>query len=803
MNVGEKKKAWNPHCSAQSMIVGSCYRFSILTARLIRMEYDPDGVFEDRPTQLAVNRFFPAVEFAVHETEEHLEIITDALNIFYDKGPFTVNRLQVKVRSECCGIYCTWNYSEPITEGLGGTARTLDQADGEIPLESGIQSRIGGFGVLDDSKSAVIQPDGSVCARKSGIQDVYFFGYGFAYRDCLRDFFHLSGYTPLIPRYALGNWWSRFHPYTDEEYLQLMDQFQAEGVPLSVAVIDMDWHLRNINPQYGKGWTGFTWNRELIKEPEKFLERLHRRALKTTLNLHPAEGIQPHESMYARMAQQLQRDPKQRQPIRFDFCDTAFIHAYFQYVIHPLEEQGVDFWWLDWQQGPVSRTPGLDPLWLLNYYHFLDAGRDNRRPMILSRYAGPGSHRFPIGFSGDSIISWRSLDFQPYFTANAANIGYGWWSHDIGGHAAGYRDVELQTRWVQFGVFSPIFRLHSTSNPFNGKEPWRYPEPAKSIIAAFMRLRHSLIPYLYTMNWRCHVCGELLVEPMYYQYPKEDLAYCVKNQYQFGSELIVCPITQRSSTITGRGCTSAWLPESNYFDFFSGVHYRGNRKMNVYRSLQTIPVFAKAGAIVPLTDNAEACKNGTALPQSLTLRVFAGADGTFTLYEDDGLTNAYLDGQGVTTELRFRWKTDTDASVFSVVPDSNGASFLPASRQYTVCFTGVNDIGHVIVKSKDKEIIAKKEYDESSRTLSITIPAQPVNECIEICFPEGLSLAKNRTTESLYALLNDCTIAYEQKEQIYRTVLSAADPALAICELQTMQLPTELMGALMEVLLAE
>ena len=200
-----------------------------------------------------------------------------------------------------------------------------------------------------------------------------------------------------------------------------------------------------------------------------------------------------------------------------------------------------------------------------------------------------------------------------------------------------------------------------------------------------------------------------------------------------------------------------------------------------------IPVFAKAGAIVPLTDNAEACKNGTALPQSLTLRVFAGADGTFTLYEDDGLTNAYLDGQGVTTELRFRWKTDTDASVFSVVPDSNGASFLPASRQYTVCFTGVNDIGHVIVKSKDTEIIETKEYDESSRTLSITIPAQPVNECIEICFPEGLSLAKNRTTESLYALLNDCTIAYEQKEQIYRTVLSAADPALAICELQTMQ----------------
>ena len=347
MSTAEKNQGLNPHCSAQSMIVGSCYRFSLLTARLVRMEYDPDGVFEDRPTQMAVNRSFPPVEYAVYETDQHLEIITDALNIFYDKGPFTVHSLQVKVRSECCGIYCTWNYSEPVIEGLGGTAQTLDQADGEIPLEPGIQSRIGGFGVLDDSQSAVIQPDGSVCARRSGVRDVYFFGYGFAYRDCLRDFFSLSGYTPLIPRYALGNWWSRFHPYTDEEYLQLMDRFRAEEIPLSVAVIDMDWHLRNIDPRYGKGWTGFTWNRELIREPAKFLAELHDRALKTTLNLHPAEGIQPHESMYECMAYQLQRDPKQHQPIRFDFCNAAFIHAYFQYVIHPLEKQGVDFWWLD------------------------------------------------------------------------------------------------------------------------------------------------------------------------------------------------------------------------------------------------------------------------------------------------------------------------------------------------------------------------------------------------------------------------------------------------------------------------
>lgn len=114
----------------------------------------------------------------------------------------------------------------------------------------------------------------------------------------------------------------------------------------------------------------------------------------------------------------------------------------------------------------------LDPLWLLNHYHYQDSCKNAEGGVILSRYAGPGSHRYPVGFSGDTIISWNSLRFQPYFTATASNIGYSWWSHDIGGHMLGDYDEELQTRWLQFGVFSPITRLHSSRSPFNSKEPW-------------------------------------------------------------------------------------------------------------------------------------------------------------------------------------------------------------------------------------------------------------------------------------------------------------------------------------------
>src|SRR5699024_9946402 len=168
-------------------------------------------------------------------------------------------------------------------------------------------------------------------------------------------------------------------------------------------------------------------------------------------------------------------------PLTFDVTDPTWLRAFFDSVAHPMGEEGVDFWWIDWQSGPYSRTPGLDPLWALNEVHFSELAATGRRPLIFSRYAGPGSHRTPLGFSGDTVISWASLRFQPEFTATAANIGYGWWSHDIGGHWGGVKDVELAVRWVQLGVWSPINRLHATASLFQGKEPWRYGPQAQAL----------------------------------------------------------------------------------------------------------------------------------------------------------------------------------------------------------------------------------------------------------------------------------------------------------------------------------
>jgi alpha-glucosidase (family GH31 glycosyl hydrolase) len=788
------------HSLPQSVIEGGHYRFTVLTGQLVRMEYDEDGVFEDRQTQMAINRDFPTPEYYVWKTGVGIEIKTEYISIFYNEKTFSPHGLTVENHSECRGIYCTWHFGDPLGDNLGGTARTLDEADGAVPLEPGILSRLQGFSVIDDSKSLVLTSDGWVEPRKNSIQDIYFFSYGYDYKQALRDFFHLCGPAPLLPRFALGNWWSRFYAYKDTEYLELMDTFQKHGIPLSVSVLDMDWHITK-PADGGKGWTGYTWNKELFPDPEGFLQNLHSRGLKTTLNLHPADGVASHEEMYADMAQALGKDTSRRQRIPFDAGSRTFLEAYFKYLHHPHEKEGVDFWWVDWQQGTSSTVPGLDPLWILNHYHTLDIARGGKRPLILSRYAGPGSHRYPAGFSGDSVISWDSLKFQPYFTATASNIGYGWWSHDIGGHTHGRYDEELQVRWLQYGVFSPIMRMHSTCNLFNGKEPWRYGPESCAIMTKFLRYRHKLLPYLYTMNWRSHTQGEPLVQPMYYFHPRHEEAYHVPTQYYFGSELIVCPITEPMDRTLMQSCVKAWLPEGLYIDIFNGLKYHGGRMIKLFRPLAEIPVLAKAGAILPMTAVKECLSNGTHLPKSLDIQVYAGADGVFEMYEDDGETMEYTLGEQSVTSFSFRWQTGGRTEF--IISPGTVKKFMPEKRTYTVSFVGVEaNTSLTVCINGGENITVQPVYESESHTLRVALYDIPCGTGAKLVFEQPLHLAANETAKRFELILCGAQIEYELKDQIYRILTGIHDERLVISNLQALQIPQNVLGAILEVLLA-
>lgn len=779
-----------------TVIQGERYRLMLLTPQLIRLEYAPDGIFEDRPTQKVQNRAFPPVEHRLWRTERGIELSTAFMNVFYDEGPFSYGGLWIENRSECRGIYCTWHYGDALTENLGGTARTLDEADGPVPLEPGILSRLQGYSVLDDSTSYALTEDGWIEPPRPGHQDLYFFSYGYAYRQALADFFHLCGPTPLLPRYALGNWWSRFHVYTAEEYLSLMDRFEKSGIPLSVAVIDMNWHISSDGSDH-KGWTGYTWDKALFPEPAAFLKALHQKGLRVTLNLHPAEGVQPHEVAYPQAAAALGRDAARGQRIPFEPGNRAFWRVYFDLLHRPLERQGVDFWWIDWQQGKNSKIDGLDPLWMLNHYHYLDNGRDGKRPMTFSRYAGPGSHRYPLGFSGDTVTTWQSLDFQPYFTNSASNIGYGWWSHDIGGHMHGYRNDELMVRWLQYGVFSPINRLHSTKNPFWNKEPWEYDAVKRQVMDHFLRLRHQMIPYLYTMNYRAYKENRPIVLPMYYFAPEEEQAYAKKNQYWFGTELIVAPITEPKKGGINAGAVDVWLPKGTYIDLFTGMIYRGGRTLTMYRDISTIPVLAKAGAILPLTDEIfgqDATKN----PASLDIRLFAGADGAFTLYEDENDTESYREGRCVTTDIELHWEKEKAIVLHAAKGDT---SLIPLKRMYRLELVGGTEASVAVFKN-EVQIEAEISYDAAMHTYTITLSDVTPTDAFRVAFGTELQLASNDVKRRIFDLLKCAEIEMDLKMTLNDLINRTDDVTLVAGEIAAMAIDEDLKKALFEILLA-
>ncbi len=675
---------------ASQVFCGYGLRITYLTPRLIRVERE--GNATDLPSFAVWFRKAPAGMLKVTKKGKEILAETEAA-VFHirDGVPYSV-------KFKDTGKTAVFSQQK----NLKGTTRTLDGSHGRVSLEDGLITGDGAY-LLVDSRSMLIDESGHFTVRKRGSRDYYAFAYGKDYRGTIQAFYKISSPVPIVPRFALGVWWSRYHAYTQKEYLDLMAHFKRENIPLTVATVDMDWHwVHDIKKRFGvdyHGWTGYSWDTNLFPDYRAFLKELKKENLHITLNLHPADGVHSYENMYKEMAKAVGIDPKTKQTVEFRCGSDEFWNAYFDILHKPYEREGVDFWWIDWQQGKSWDVEGLDPLKALNHYHYLDNGEDGRMPMVLSRYAGLGSHRYPLGFSGDTDISWKVLDFQPYFTATADNAAYSWWSHDIGGHHFGYRDDDLYLRWIQFGVFSPILRLHSTSMEILGKEPWKYRAEVNRSACEWLRLRHRLIPYLYTMDRRTHEQGIALCEPMYYAYPERKEAYEFPNQYHFGSELMVCPITTPQNKLLNLGSVEAWLPEGRYTDIFTRQSYRGGRKITLFRELETIPVLARDGAIIPLSTDEG---NRTDNPKNIEIWAVSG-NGSFTLVEDNAKTNC--EKHTVKTELKIKFGNGRLS--FTVGAAKGDLSVIPAKRSYVIKVLDVNKNGKPLVFELDAADVGK------------------------------------------------------------------------------------------------
>ncbi len=701
----------NPNAIVQS---GKA-RFTFLTSRLVRMEFDPDGTFEDKPSLTYWYRNQPAPQLSVTRKDKWLSIETDYLILhFYENNRFHWRDLWIELKEN----RRVWRYGDAENTNLGGTTRTLDTTRGPLQLDPGLVSR-SGWATVDDSKNLVLDDQlwPTLRNKSLGYKDIYFYGYAQYYLDTVKEHQLVSGKPGLLPRWALGNWWSRYWAYSSEELLNLMDEFENHEIPLSVCIVDMDWHKTKTGNACS-GWTGYSWNRELFPDPDEFIKQLHTRKLKTALNLHPAEGIHPHEDQYPLMATRMGLDPEEKEPISFDIADAKFAQAYFEVLHHPLEEQGVDFWWIDWQQGSQTKIEGLDPLFWLNHTHYYDLGRKpEKRPFIFSRWPGLGGQRYPIGFSGDTVVDWTSLAFQPEMTATASNVAYGWWSHDIGGHCEGVEEAELYLRWVQFGVFSPIFRLHSTNNEFIERLPWGHGLDILSLAREAMQFRHKLIPLLYTANAQNANTGEPIILPIYYTWPQFEEAYACPNQYTFCRQLLVAPVTDPIDSATALTRKIVWLPEGEWTNLFTHEQYQGGLWLSLYYELADIPVFAKKGAMILL--NGDPVQNGVDLPEILQVKVFPGERGEFTLFEDSGEGQDYASGLVCETKIAHHYH-DNQLTIQKFPSQGAFVNHLPANRKWVFEVVGVTDPEHIQVIINGNSSGIEYEYNEETKTLILS-----------------------------------------------------------------------------------
>ncbi|MCA9311176.1 MAG: hypothetical protein KDA21_08220 [Phycisphaerales bacterium] len=592
---------YRPVASASNVHVApdGCARFTLLSAALVRLEYHPEGRFEDRASLTFINRATPAVEAAVStDGQGRFTIRTARLTLTYasDGMPFSADNLRVEFQV-AEGETGTWTPGMEDPGNLLGTCRTLDGVSGGCDLEPGLLSR-SGWALVDDSQRLLFDehPDArhpwpTPRPHPADHTDWYLFAHGRDYRGVLSDFTAVAGAIPTPPLYALGLWWSRYWPYSDDELKDLVGEFRANDVPLDVLVIDMDWHL--------DGWTGYTWNSAYFPDPAAFLQWCRvEEGLRVTLNLHPADGVGKHEHCFHEMAHHLGHDTSYVYRIPFDCADPKFMDAYFSFLHHPMEKEGIDFWWMDWQQGGDTAIPGLDPLYWLNHMHWVDMehnpARGGQRPLVFSRWGGLGNHRYQIGFSGDTYNNWESLAFQPYFTANAANVGYAWWSHDIGGHQPGPVEDELYTRWIQYGAFSPILRTHCGRHPEAERRIWAFPDEHADAMRRAVHLRYELTPHIYSHVRERSGAGVPLCAPMYHAWPEHEEAYGCPDQYLFTDNLVVAPVIHASDDTSELAPASVWIPPGTWVNWFTGEAVVGPRHVRRLTPLAEIPLWVRA-----------------------------------------------------------------------------------------------------------------------------------------------------------------------------------------------------------------
>ncbi|WP_239164107.1 TIM-barrel domain-containing protein [Actinoplanes palleronii] len=717
-----------PDVRGQSVRVGHL-RVQVLSPTLLRLEYAADDDFEDRPTFNAVDRAPGHTPFRATTGRGELQVRTSAVTLHYqlDSGPVTAanTTLDLTVGGRRTSVRPAFG-AQP-GETLGGWYRGLDYYAGQagpvdqLSLHPGLLDKQGWY-LLDDTATAVRTGADWLAARpaRTGTyQDGYLFGYGHDYLRALADLRTLTGPSLLPPEWAFGTWFSKYQAYSESDYEnQILPAFKSNRVPLDSLVMDTDWKAPN-------QWAGWNWNTTLFPDPAAFIAHLRSEGVNATLNVHAAiSGDDPRFGAAQATAKgklQPSTNSFAPNPYRFDWGDVDQAAAFAQ-LHQPFEQQGVRQWWLDYccDDSTVS-TPGVTPDSWVNELYRRDGDARGLRGFALSRIgasfpsyttagaSGPwAEHRSTVHFTGDTEATFATLAFAAAMTpAEGASIGQSYVSHDIGSFAGKHLSDDLYLRWIQLGAFQPILRLHSDHGD---RLPWEYDDAVSGPAADFLRLRESLVPYLYTAARQNHDSGIPMARALYLTWPEQAEAYQHDTEYLLGDSLLVAPVTTAGLSTTA----PVWFPPGTWTDFFTGETFRGPVTRTVGASPDHMPVYVRAGGI--LAQRAGDVNIAGQAKDRLTLTAYPHASGTTSVYEDGGEGLGYRAGQYARIPVRY---TEGRRSALTVGPVTGGYPGAPASRRYTVAFAGVSRPHLVTAGGRP----VQWTYDGVRHLLTVTVPS--------------------------------------------------------------------------------
>lgn len=596
----------------KNIITGDKYRFSILSPRLIRIEYNKDNKFENRATSLVVKRNFGSTNFTVEQTELSLTITTEYFTLTYVKGtPMNSKNLKVKVN----GTDREWYPSHKEIRNLGSINYSLDYLENNLKLDKGLYS-FDGFATLDDSTNLVLENDNFI--PREPTYDMYLFVYNKDLGLCLQDYFNLTGYPPMIPRYTLGTWWYKNDPYNMYDIDNILKEFYDNHLPISVFLLGDKWHNREEN---------FAYDRTLFDT--NILNKYYKsKRVKFGLTINPELPIYPKDPLFNTLSNAINNYDNKY--LSFIPLNNNTISIYLNTVISNLKSTGINIFNIDY-----NNEKDKQGLFLLNHYHYVIANL-NEVGVILSRNPGIAPHRYPIIYSGQTRVSWDTLKALPTYNNSAANLGITWHAHAIGGYYGGIEDDELYLRYIQFGVFNPIFILAGDTGKYYKREPWKWNQLNLSVIRTYMQLRNKLIPYIYNEGYNYHEYGVPLIQPLYYKYPKIYDEPNYVNQYFFGSRIMISPIIKKKNIEMNRVVQRIFIPSGTWYDYFSGKKFAGNKYyVNFYKD-EDYPIFVKEGSIIPMS-----LDDTSDLPRNMEIQIFPAENGLYSsyeLYEDDGIS---------------------------------------------------------------------------------------------------------------------------------------------------------------------